>query len=157
MNPVIYSYWWRVGPYLIPNKPVNLHNGSYSIGGFAEGYIEIMRSQHALSHADVGGTIGFAQYNVWDASANTTNIGSSGIAAISTTSNSYANGFAIAQELEMWAQRSDVLISGMNTLASQVFFECNFGVATASAFTLEFFANADIIFVLENGLLSARY
>ena len=121
VNPVIYSYWWRVGPYLIPNKPVNLHNGSYSIGGFAEGYIEIMRSQHALSHADVGGTIGFAQYNVWDASANTTNIGCSGISTINTTSNSYANGFAIAQELEMWAQRSDVLISGMNTLASQVF------------------------------------
>ena len=58
----------------------------------------------------------------------------------------------------MWAMRSDVLISGMNTLASQVFFECNLSAnALVAAYTLDFFANADIIYVLENGLLSARY
>ena len=46
----------------------------------------------------------------------------------------------------------------MNTLASQVFFECNL-MATGpnTNYTLDFYGNFDIIFVLENGLLSARY
>ena len=77
--------------------------------------------------------------------------------APSTGSTSYANGFIIAQELETFCQRGDVLLSGMNTLGSQVFFECNITTAPGTTYNLDFFAYADVIFVLENGLLSVRF
>jgi hypothetical protein len=63
----------------------------------------------------------------------------------------------IAQELETFCQRGDVLLSGMNTLGSQVFFECNIGTAPGGLYTLDFYAYADVIYVLENGLLSVRF
>jgi hypothetical protein len=155
-NPNITQYWWRIGPYLIPNKPVNLLSDSL-LGGYAEGYMETLRSFHTLSHADPGSSITFDEYNVLDNGADAF-VGNGGAVANATANNSYKNAFAIGQELEMWAMRSDVLISGMNTLASQVFFECNLSSNTLNAaYTLDFFANADIIYVLENGLLSARY
>ena len=154
-NPNISQYWWRVGPYLIPNKPVTLI--SSQVGGFAEGYMEIIRSLHGLSHADVGNSIAFDQFNVIDGTAVAT-VGNGGLLqAGHTLTTSARNAFAIAQELELWSQRADVLISGMNTLASQVFFECNLDSAPTAVYTLDFYANFDIIFVLENGLLSARY
>ncbi len=72
----------------------------------------------------------------------------------------YKNGFVIAQELESFAQRSDVMLAGMNTLSSQVFFECNIGNTTGAgptaAYTLDFYAWYDHILVLENGLLSVK-
>ena len=121
-NPSIAQYWWRVGPYLIPNKPVGLISDGL-IGGYAEAYNETLRSFHALSHADCGASITFDEYNVCDFGTTDDFVGNGGIKVNNTGNNSYKNAFAIGQELEMWAMRSDVLISGMNTLASQVFFE----------------------------------
>ena len=68
--------------YLIPNKPVNLINTS-NVGGFAEAYMEVIRSFHAMSHADPGETISFDQYNTADIE-NDENIESTGITAIRT-------------------------------------------------------------------------
>ena len=154
VNPNILNYWWRVGPYLIPNKPVTLSSTSGNVGGYAEAYMEILRSQHALSHVDSGACISFDEFNVQDAAADTT-VTSVGISTVNTGANSFKNAFAIAQELEMWAMR---IISGMNTLSSQVFFEATIGAtAPTTAYTVDFYANFDVIFILENGLLSARY
>jgi hypothetical protein len=74
-----------------------------------------------------------------------------------TPLNSYQNGFAIAQELETFAQRGDVMLSGMNTLAYQIFFEANINAALSAAYSLDFFANYDIILCIENGLISAKF
>ena len=145
-NPNFATYWWRIGPYLIPNKPVTLSNTSNTVGGYAEAYMEVIRSFHALSHVDVGGTISFEEYNVAD-TADTTIAsgvaGALGVAPISGNllSNSSKNAFAIAQELELWANRNDVLVSGMNTLSSQVFFEANINTAIGStySYTLDFY------------------
>ena len=69
------------------------------------------------------------------------------------------NAFAIAIELELWNQRSDVMLSGMNTLSQQVFFECNIANMGAASYTLDFYANYDHILVLDpqTGLLSVKY
>ena len=127
------------------------------MGGYGEAYMEIVRSFHALSHVDMGCSIVFAEYNVVDGVTADLTVGNGGITAQKTLLNSCQNAFAISQELELWANRSDVLISGMNTLASQVFFECNLNTAPLVPYTLDFYANCDIISVIENGLLSARY
>jgi hypothetical protein len=76
-------------------------------------------------------------------------------AVVGLASHQYA--FAIAQELEAFAQRSDLLLSGLNSLSTQIFFEINCNTAPASVYTLDFYANYDHILVLENGLLSVKF
>ena len=112
--------------------------------------------------------IPFEQYNVVDlATADGTIGGNSAtgivvLAATSTVANGYKNAFAIAQELETFANRDGRLLSGLNTLVSQVFFEASLGYGSTSqanqcSYTLDFYANHDLILVLENGILSARF
>jgi hypothetical protein len=70
----------------------------------------------------------------------------------------------MAIELESFAGRTDAIISGMNTLSTNCFFEgtitSNIGatnVSTSANYTLDFYANFDIIFQLRDGLLTAKY
>ena len=51
------------------------------------------------------------------------------------------------------------MLSGMNTLSQQVFFECNIANMGAASYTLDFYANYDHILVLDpqTGLLSVKY
>jgi hypothetical protein len=158
VNPNIATYWWRIGSLLVPQKPVTLINAN-TTGGYAEGYAETMRAMHSLNNSSYGSSLGIVQYQIADAAD--TSVGdagtNSGVQACLTAANSYKNAFIIAQELETFCQRGDVLLSGMNTLGSQVFFECNINTAPGGLYTLNFFAYADVIYVLENGLLSARF
>ena len=158
VNPNIASYWWRIGSLLVPQKPVNLINAN-STGGYAEGYAECMRAMHSLNNASYGSSIGSYQFQVADAADPVVGDGGTynGVTVGSTGAGSYANGFIICQELETFCQRGDVLLSGMNTLGSQVFFECSINTAPGTTYTLDFYAYADVIYVLENGLLSVRF
>ena len=112
--------------------------------------------------------IPFSQYNVTDLATADATIGGNGatgvasIVATSTGVSSCTNAFAIAQELETFANRDGLLLSGLNTLVSQVFFEMATGYGSTSqanqcSYTLDFYANHDLILVLENGILSARF
>lgn len=150
VNPNIEYYFWRVGSTIVPNKNVVLIN-SNNTGGFTEAYAELLKAWHSLHTTQSSTAIGQA-YNVAQ-----TAIASASITAPNDTANSYKNGFVIAQELESFAQRSDVLLSGMNTLSSQIFFECNIGTALTTGYNLSFFANYDHILVLERGILSVKF
>lgn len=150
VNPNIEYYFWRVGSSIVPNKNVVLINAN-NTGGFAEAFAELLKSWHALNTSSSSTAIA-PYYNVAQ-----TAIANASVIAPAADANSYKNGFAIAQELESFAQRNDVLLSGMNTLSSQLFFECNIGTALTEAYTLSFFANYDHILVLERGLLSVKF
>jgi hypothetical protein len=150
-NPAIDSYFFRVGASIIPNKPVVLNNAN-NTGGYAEAYAELLKSWHAL-HSIANTTCLGQEYAVNDAAITNTPV-----IAQYTGANSYKNGFAIAQEMESFAQRSDVLLSGYNTLSSQVFFEANINsTGPTVGYTLHFFAWYDHILVLERGLLSVKF
>jgi len=158
-NPNFINYWWRIGSLILPQKYVQLQNSS-TTGGYAEAFSEIMKSFHALNHAEYAGSLGSICYNVADAAD--TSVGDagtvSGVVAINTGANSYKNGFAIGQELESFAQRNDTILSGMNTLGSQVFFEANIGsTGPTASYTLDFYAYYDMILVLQDGLLSIKF
>jgi hypothetical protein len=162
INPNLTQYWWRIGAYIIPNKMVYLNN-SNSTGSYSEAYCEVVRSFHSLTAPQFSSGINFSYYNSQDA-ANDATIGGGasstvgGVSQASTALNTYNNAFAIAQELESWANRSDILISGMNTLASQIFFEANIATTGPTvAYTFDFYANYDHILVLQNGLLSVKF
>ena len=150
VNPNIANYWWRIGSAIVPPKAVYLES-SGNTGGFGEAYAELLKSWHDLHTTDNSSCLGL-EYNVADATV--TNCPQ---AALSTGSNSYKNGFVIAQELESFAQRSDVLLSGMNTLSSQVFFEAQINTAPTTTYTLDFFAWYDHIMVIDQGIISIKY
>ena len=171
-NPNFSTYNWRVGSNLIPSKNIVLEN-STTTGGYAEGFMELQRAWHSLSSAQNASNLPLAIYNVCDnstsayaytpvsaiatvANAKATSSGSTN--AVSVPGTSWQYGFAIHQELESFALKNSVLMSGMNTLSSQVFFETQINNATSTgAYTLNFFANYDGIVVLENGIMSVRF
>jgi hypothetical protein len=72
---------------------------------------------------------------------------------------SYKNAFALGQELETFANRGDVLLSGLNTLNLQCFFETTGSTATSlGSYTYNFYAHFDHIVILEpTGLLSVKF
>ena len=155
VNPNIDSYNWRIGGAMFPQKYVTLKNTQ--AGGYAEGFMEIQKSWHSLNHPECASALGFDYFNVADAADAT--VGAGGVIAVNTAANSYKNGFAIATEMETYANKSDVMINGYNTLNSQVFFECTIGsTGPTAAYTLDFYANFDHILVKDtNGLLSVRF
>ena len=157
VNPGIDQYWWRVGSALIPQKYVTLKNSNL-VFGYGEGFMEIQKSFHSINHPEFASAVGIDQFNVADIAD--TNVGGAGITAVGSnlTTTSYKNAFAIAQELETYAQKSDVLLSGYNTLSAQTFFECNIGTGPTNGYTLDFYANFDQILVKDAmGILSVRF
>jgi len=163
INPNISQYWWRIGSSLIPAKPVVLEN-SNSTGGFAEAFIEMQRSWHSVSSAANSSSLPAVIYNVSDQgtvfanSAAISTINTVGVNPISTGISSFRNGFVIAQEMESFALRNDVLLSGYNTLSQQIFFEFTQQVAIgATNYTLDMYAAFDMILVLDSGILSVRF
>ena len=167
MNPCISSYWFRCGAYMIPQRAVTLYSTS-NTGGHGEAFMELQKAFHGMNRPDMSTGIPFYQYNVVDLAAADLTIGGMGApgqivpAAGSLLLNSHQNAFAIAQDLECFANKTDLLLSGMNTLTSQIFFECNIGWGVAQqtptvAFTLDYYANYDLILCLDNGILSAKF
>lgn len=153
----IETYWFRVGSALIPSKFVVLSSSTgQTASGYAEGYMEIQKFFHSCNTPLYSGCLPFSYYNV-NENANSA-VGAGGVVALSTTADSYKNGFAIAQNLETYAQRNSTIINGMNTLSAQTFFECTISTATGTSFTLNFYSNYDHILVKdEAGLLSVRF
>ena len=167
INPCIQSYWWRVGAYLVPQRFITLQNAT-NTGGCGEAFIELQKAFHGVNRPEMCTGLNFQSYNCTDlATADTTvgGIAATGLPLIAATSlgaNSYKYGFAIAQEMESFAQKDGLLLSGMNTLTSQVFWEANLGWGPTSqtnqaTYTLDFYSNFDMILMLENGILSARF
>ena len=153
-NPCFSTYGWRVGASLIPNKYITLENTN-TTQGYAEAFAETIKAWHGLNSYYISTALPTNIYNTADGAfllGPVTNI--TGTLA----ANSYQNGFVIAQELESFANRSDVLLAGLNTLSSQVFFETTINSAGPTVTTtLDFYANYDHIIVLENGILSVRF
>jgi hypothetical protein len=160
------SFYFRVGGSICPQKAVNIINTN--VGGYCEAYMELIKCQHALSKANTNSILAFDVYNVAD--VGDTTVGGGGVLGLSSnfvgglasqalvvTGSSHRAAFAIALEMEAFSGRGDILLSGANVLSQQIFFEYNILTAPVNAYTIDMYSNFDIIFVLENGLLSARY
>ena len=165
INPCISSYWFRVGSYLVPQRAVQLYSTA-NTGGNGEGFCELQKCFHGMNRPEMCTGIPYYQYNVVDLTTADATIGgmvATGQTVITNTgANSCQNAFAIGQDFEAFANKTDLLLSGLNTLTSQIFFEANIGWGIASqaptvAFTLDYYANYDLILVLDNGILSAKF
>ena len=152
VNPNVSYFWYRIGSAIIPQKSVYLENIS-NTAGYGEGFCELLKSWHSLHTTKTSCALG-TQYKVSDQATNATTTVTQADAA---GANAYKNGFALAIELESMCQKSDVLLSGTNTLNSQIFWECQINTAPSVSYTLDFFAWYDHILILERGLLSVKY
>jgi len=163
VNPNFAQYWWRVGSALLPAKYVVLEN-STNTGGYGEAFMELQKTFHSVSSPENASVLPANIYNVAGSGTSTTTVlltpataFTTGVYGPSATSSSYLNGFLIGQELESFALRSDVLLSGYNTLSQNIFFEAQINTPTPTAYTLNFFAGFDQIIVIENGIMSVRF
>lgn len=163
-NPAIASWNLRISGGLVPAKPCILE-GASSTGNYAEGAIMIQESFHALGSPDLAPGVNSTFYNVRDAAAlaNTTVIAmpnadaTQGAAPPLTVSTGSSAAFALACELETFSNKSDVIISGINTLSDGgLYFEYT-GAGDNVATVMNTFAVYDQILVLQNGILTARY
>lgn len=162
INPNIASFYYRVGSTVMPNKPVYLINGTL-VGQGSEAYAELLKSFHALSSSIGNSALVSNQYNV-NATATQGWSGpylpGSKANAVQDTCN---NAFAIGLELESFSNRSDTILSGVNTLNTQVYFTANLnsgvtaGGTNAYNYTVDFFGQMDMILVIQDGIMSAKF
>ena len=170
INPNIDSFWLRLGSLVVPQKNIILKSSSGNIGGYSEAFFEIQKFFHSTNHPKLIGCLPFNYYHVADSSTADTSVGFGGVLAPLLTSGAIADaaGLALALTtnrqafalaiLETYSQRSDVIISGVNTLSQQTFFECNLGAQTASTYTIDFSSLFDQILIKDqNGILSVRF
>ena len=161
VNPNFAQAYFRIGGSMYPPKPINLISSSSGTG--SEGYAELMKSFHALGSASCNGSIGFNQYNVASTATKGWNACATTVAKSGTVVDTYANAFAIGLELQSFSNRNDTIMSGVSTLNSQIYFTgttygANLtGGTGTSDMTIDFFGLMDMILVIENGIMSAKY
>ena len=162
INPNLSSYYFRCGSQMYPNKPVYLINGSL-VGTGAEGYAELLKSFHALSTSIGNSAIPYTQYNVCATATQGWYASNAPVAKNTGVIDTAANAFALGLELETFSNRTDTILSGISTLNTQIFFTgvvnsgATCGGSSSFNYTAHFFANFDMILVIQDGIMSAKF
>lgn len=173
ISPNLSYAYYRIGSSLFPNKPIYFNNGSL-VGTGGEGYAELLKSFHALSSSIGNSVIPFQSYNVAATASQGYNlcyvpaskvISPANGAFTGTVPNidTHGNSFVIGLETQSFSNRNDTILSGVSTLNSQIYFTAgiNSGVTAGGTnsynYTCDFFAAMDMILILQNGVLTARF
>ena len=159
-----FSYiYFRVGSSVYPNKPIYLTNGSL-VGTGNEAYAELFKSFHALSSTIGNSSITHFNYNVAPTKTQGWELpflpqSKSALGGIDT----FGNAFAIGLECQSFSNRNDTILSGISTLNSQIYFTAGIlsgataGGAAGYVYTCDFFAQMDMILVIQDGIMSAKF
>jgi hypothetical protein len=149
-NPNFEYFVMKVSGTQCPQKPIFLQNSS-STGGYSEPLVEIFKSVGSLIGTDKAGLLFANNYNV-AATADT----STGVLALKAAGQSYQNAFALALDFELFSSK-DTIINGLNCLAESLYFEANIVTAPGEAYTLDFYACFDNLFIIDQtGYVSSR-
>ena len=148
---------FRIGSSMYPNKPITLVNTINGTGG--EAFAELLKANHALSSTVGNAAITYSMYNVsqapqkgW-AAAYAPGVKSNGV------QDAHNNAFIIALETQSFSNRNDTILSGISTLNAQVFAN----ITTVSGSTVgvnlvaDFYACMDMILVIQDGIMSAKF
>ena len=161
INPNFSQYYARIGAAMYPNKNVNLING-YLTGSGGEAYAELMKSFHSLSPITGDPAIRSTEYNV--AATAYTNGQWSGpyLPNLKSTGNidTFGNAFSIGFELQTFSNRSDTICSTQNTQLLFTGIISNgllAGGTNTYSYTCDFFAQYDMILVIETGIMRAVF
>jgi hypothetical protein len=66
VNPLISQFFLRIGSYLIPSKPITIQSNTNQTGGYAESFMEIVRSFHSLSSPSYSAGVDQSVYSTAD-------------------------------------------------------------------------------------------
>jgi hypothetical protein len=170
INPNFGSYYARVGAAIYPNKPVYLING-YLSGSGSEAYAELLKSFHSLASITGDPAIRAQEYNVSSSSYANGLWNSANIPCSKRLGNidTFANAFAIGMEFQTFSNRNDTICSGINTQNTQMFFTGTIytGLQAGGAIppaapsyatvTCDFFAQYDMMLVIQDGIMRAQF
>lgn len=127
---------------LIPQARVNASASDNS--RMTEACMELLRSFHAINQNLSGSPINNFSWTQ----------------DLPITQNGTQATFCVGLELESFANKSDVIMSGISTLGQNVFFEATY-VAANNTFTgnwtVDAFASYDVLFTLQDGVLTAQF
>lgn len=143
-QPGLTSYQFRVGSVLMPQAPVK-SSGDTSVAGWSsEILMEFLRSFHRVGGVDQPASVTLGSW---------TRTGASG-----TVGGDQFGSFCIGLELESFANKNDVIMSGISTLGQNVFFECAYNTGGGSYTALvDAFAAYDVLYTLQDGVLTAQF
>jgi hypothetical protein len=164
INPNFSSYYARVGAAVYPNKPVYLINGLLS-GSGAEAYAELLKSFHSLASITGDPAIRANEYNVAASAYANGQWNLAYIPSSKTLGNidTFSNAFSIGMEFQTFSNKSDVICSGISTNNTQMFFTgviasgLTAGGTNSYNYTVDFFAQYDMILVIEGGIMRAVF
>ena len=173
ISPNINFFYYRIGSSLYPNKPIYCNNGAL-VGKGSEAYAELLKSFHALSSSIGNSAIPYQSYNVAATAdeayalayvpgtkkfANATATASGSVPVIDT----HGNAFCLGLECQSFSNRNDTILSGISTLNSQIYFTAGIvsgtdcGGTNGYNYTIDFFAQMDMVLILRDGILTARF
>lgn len=156
-NPNAGYYNWRFGSVQFPQRNVNLDTND---GGYAHAYRNLIQSVNSWATPASGCALGFlppqtvttgvptvasasSYYNTREGGANT-------LTGVLDDALGFGT-FAIGQDLELFANRGDVLLSGVSTLASPFYLNLNVLTAPSATCLVDIWAHHDLIMVVRNG------
>jgi hypothetical protein len=135
---------------------------SYLPGGVGEAQAELQKAWHSLTSSVGQPAIKANEYNVVSNATYQTAFPNGQWQTCYGAGNKFggsldthSNGFSIGLELESFVQRkSDIMISGINTMNAQTYFTANLYAAPGgSDLTVDFFAEYDMILIIEDGIM----
>ena len=151
----LYSYYWRIGPQIIPSKPPD------DIVSF---YSELLKSVGVISDLQFNPSIRKTNYLISSSTANTTAL------EANTASNTNSGSVYVGIDLENFTGASkDSIFAGWNSNTDDIYFVGNYNTANGSATnytgadlaaaTIRFDAYAmyDCVFICENGTAYVKY
>ena len=161
INCNLSSFYYKIGGAMYPNKPVYLI--STNVGTGSEAYGELLKSFHALS-STVGNTaVNFNHYNVAATALQGWSVNYTPGSKSTATVDTHANAFSLGLELETFSNRSDTILSGISTQNSPIYFTgtiyngATCGGTAGYNYTVDFFAQMDMILIITDGVMSAKY
>jgi hypothetical protein len=144
-------------------------------GSGSEAYAELLKSFHALSSSIGNSALTYQSYNVaatadkgWAANyvpgsklPTATTAAANGVVPLIDT---HGNNFGIGLECQSFSNRNDTILSGISTLNSQIYFTMglNNGMTAGDStknynYTIDFFAQMDMVLIIRDGIMSARF
>jgi hypothetical protein len=162
INPNLSYFYYRIGSSLYPNKPIYLLNGSL-VGTGSEAYGELLKSFHALSSSIGNTALTHQSYNVASTATQGFAVNYGPGAKNNAVVDTHGNAFAVGLECQSFSNRNDTILSGISTLNSQIYFTGGIYTGLTAGgtgnynYTIDFFAQMDMVLILQNGVLTARF
>jgi hypothetical protein len=145
-NTILY----RVGGANVPSRPIVNVNSS-NVGGYAEQLAETLKAFGPFTTPMAGSCLTRASFNrAIEASAQ-----NGGVTASDGTD---GDAYLMAVDLNSFSGKSDILLSGLNSLSTNIFLDADItSVATFNSQILSFHAQHDILFIVKDGLYTVRF